>query len=247
MTASTPPISASTCVGRLSGISSASATSPSTPNSASASAGETGRLASGRSAVRRTCGSNSRSAKSLITQPAERITKVPMHEQHEDPLVRVAVGRDPQRPQRRPQQQPDADRPVEPHQPRVLTQPAAPARRAPARRPCRCRLRCSSREIAWLRPCGSVRPRRPSGATRRAMLDCAPSSINAAALWTPGSRSASRTRSATLQLHQARSGACRAVRRGRAARGPAGRPRSRRWSRASRRAARARAATAARW
>ena len=29
-------------------------------------------------AVRRTCGSNSRSAKSLMTQPAERITKVPV-------------------------------------------------------------------------------------------------------------------------------------------------------------------------
>ena len=78
MTASAPPTSASTWVGRLSGISSASARSPSTANTASASAGETAPRASGRLAVRRTCGSNSRSAKSLITQPAERITNVPI-------------------------------------------------------------------------------------------------------------------------------------------------------------------------
>ena len=53
MTASTPPTSASTCVGRLSGISSASAISPSTANTASASAGDTTPRASGRLAVLR--------------------------------------------------------------------------------------------------------------------------------------------------------------------------------------------------
>ena len=49
----------------------------STPKSPSASCGETRREASGRPRVRFTCGSMLRSAKSLITQPAERITTVP--------------------------------------------------------------------------------------------------------------------------------------------------------------------------
>src|SRR6185437_1749755 len=48
-----------------------------TANSHSASRGDTRRAASGRSRVRRTCGSMSRSAKSLMTSPAARITKTP--------------------------------------------------------------------------------------------------------------------------------------------------------------------------
>src|SRR6516165_3241075 len=54
-----------------------SAIAPSTANSTSASTGDTRRAASGRSRVRRTCGSMSRSAKSLMTQPAARITMTP--------------------------------------------------------------------------------------------------------------------------------------------------------------------------
>src|SRR6478736_3285258 len=58
-------------------VTSHNASSTSTPNSTSASCGETSRMASGRPRVRFTCGSMLRSAKSLITQPAERITMVP--------------------------------------------------------------------------------------------------------------------------------------------------------------------------
>jgi hypothetical protein len=46
-------------------------------NNSSASTGATSPVASGRSAVRATCGSIFRSAKSLITQPAARTTIVP--------------------------------------------------------------------------------------------------------------------------------------------------------------------------
>ena len=54
-----------------------SAIAISTANSASASRGVTRRAASGRSRVRRTYGSMSRSTKSLMTQPAARITITP--------------------------------------------------------------------------------------------------------------------------------------------------------------------------
>ncbi len=54
-----------------------SAATPSTMNSTSASVGETRRAASGRSRVRLTCGSMSRSAKSLMTQPAARMRTTP--------------------------------------------------------------------------------------------------------------------------------------------------------------------------
>src|SRR5690606_1194220 len=76
-TASTAPITASITVNAFSVSTSPSAISISPANSTSASPGETSPVASGRPAVRRTCGSMWRSAKSLITQPAERTMTVP--------------------------------------------------------------------------------------------------------------------------------------------------------------------------
>ena len=75
--------------------------------------------ASGRSWVRLTCASKLRSARSLMTQPAERISSVPRQKIQTIIHAGPAAGGDPQRPQRRPQQQQDADRLVQPHQPFV--------------------------------------------------------------------------------------------------------------------------------
>src|SRR5438874_2793432 len=70
-------MAASCTVSRSSRVTRYSATASSSANSSSASSGETRRAASGRSRVRCTCGSMSRSRKSLITQPAARITTTP--------------------------------------------------------------------------------------------------------------------------------------------------------------------------
>src|SRR5437870_1761375 len=72
-----PPMADSLIVRGSSSVTRYTAMAMSTPNSASASSGDTRRAASGRSRVRRTCGSMSRSAKSLMTHPAARITQTP--------------------------------------------------------------------------------------------------------------------------------------------------------------------------
>ena len=62
--------------------------------------------------------------------------------------VRLAVTRDPQRPQRRPQQQPRADRPIEPGELRILFDPpryALEERRLPQLGRVQRKIRCSSR------------------------------------------------------------------------------------------------------
>ena len=75
-------ISAAATNARRTVVASSSSTSPnaqsiSTANSTSASCGDTRRDASGRSRVRCTNGSMSRSSRSLMMQPAERVSTVP--------------------------------------------------------------------------------------------------------------------------------------------------------------------------
>src|SRR6204780_1244313 len=74
---SAAPTKASLRLKMLSCSASSSATTANATISASASYGETTRAASGRARVRRTCGSMLRSARSLMMQPALRITTVP--------------------------------------------------------------------------------------------------------------------------------------------------------------------------
>ena len=94
-------------------------TSISAMNRPAATSTETSPVASGRSRVRATCGSILRSAISLMMQPAERMTTVPMTKiSSTSPLGRPSPAI-PQRPQRRPQQQPDTDRSIEAQQPDV--------------------------------------------------------------------------------------------------------------------------------
>ncbi len=77
MPATTAATTASHLVSALSGSTSAKATSASTAATASASHAAILPAVSGRSLVRLTCLSKSRSAQSLMAQPAERIRKVP--------------------------------------------------------------------------------------------------------------------------------------------------------------------------
>ncbi len=108
------------------------ATSASAAATASASHGAMSPAASGRSAVRATCASKSRSAQSLNAHPAERISSVPIAKISTQRPARRAVRGEPERGQRRPQQQQRADRLVEPHQPLVRVEPRD--ERQPARR-----------------------------------------------------------------------------------------------------------------
>ena len=93
----------------------------------SASHGSISPRASGRPAVRVTCASKSRSAQSLSAQPAQRISTVPTVNTTISISVGAAERRQPQRRQRRPQQQQDADRLVQPHQPFVGIDAPLPA------------------------------------------------------------------------------------------------------------------------
>ncbi len=78
-------------------------------------------LASGRVAVRATLASMSRSTMSLTVQPAPRITSAPMPNRTSEPEIGPVAGlrRQGDRPPAGEQQQPGADRPIQPRQPRI--------------------------------------------------------------------------------------------------------------------------------